>query len=541
LYNEDTVTKPVRILLLAAALLPLAATDGRGPRFYPDDPLHVEPPPRNVEKVLGRKFSDYYDFFYSSFGNPANVDPRAPIPRAQAVNTLDEAMDSAWWQRRHYYQPMTIDEMVRGPGNVTPPSPTGKWIVTGAKNEGITPGFTIVDENKNKYYLKFDPEKNPEMASAPDVLVARIFYALGYNVPDNYIVEFDPARLEIRDGTQLRDRLGNARPMSSRDVTEIMLNVPRNPNGSYRALASLNIAGEWAGPYRYWGTRKDDPNDTVPHEHRRDLRGLSVACAWVNHDDSRSVNTIDFVVEENGRRFVKHYLIDFGSTLGSGTQKANSPRSGFEYLWEFKPALVQFFTFGLVVPDWARAHYPDLPSVGRFEHEKFDALKWKAEYPNPAFSNRLPDDGFWMAKQVMAIGDEALRAIVRTGQYTDPAAEAWILECLIKRRDKIGKAFFNEVLPLDRFTVQDGRLDFENLAVKHGFVSEPAYKVAWAVFDNLTHERSPIPGAAAFDIPASGAEFIAASIHGDEPRKSVDVFLRLRDGRREVVGIERHW
>lgn len=524
-----------------AVLAPLAATDGRGPRFYPDDPLHVEPPPRNVGKVLGRKFSDYYDFFYSSFGNPSGRDPRAPIPRAQAVNTLDEAMDSAWWQRRHYYRPMTVDQLVRGPGGDTPPSPTGKWLVTRAKSEGITPGFTIRDEKDNEYYLKFDPEEHPEMASAPDVLVARLFYALGYNVPDNYIVELDPDRLEIRKGTKLKDNLGRSRELTSRDVTEIMMNVPRKDNGRYRALASRTIPGEWAGPYRYWSTRKDDPNDTVPHEHRRDLRGLSVAAAWVNHDDSRSVNTIDFVVEENGRRFVKHYLIDFGSTLGSGTQKANSPRSGFEYLWEFKPALVQFFTFGLVVPEWAKAYFPNLPSVGRFEHEKFDALKWKAEYPNPAFSNRLPDDGFWMAKQVMAIGDEALRAIVRTGEYSDPQAEAWVLECLIKRRDKIGRAFFNEVLPLDRFAVDQGRLQFEHLGAKHGFMKEPPYRVEWAVFDNLTHERSPIGGAAGFDVPASGAEFIVAAIRGDEPRKSVDVFLRLRDGRREVAGIERHW
>lgn len=533
--------KPLPILLLAAALIPLVATNGRGPRFYPDDPLHVEPPPRHVEKVRDRKFSDYYDFLYSTFGNPAKVDPKAPIPRAQAVNTLDEAMDSSWWQRRHYYHPMSIDELVRGPGGMDPPSPDGKWTVTRAKNEGITPGFTIRDARDREYYLKFDPVNHAEMASAPDVLVARIFYALGYNVPDNYIVELDPSRLEIRKGAKLKDNLGNAREMDSRDITEILLKVPRNERGFYRALASRTITGDWAGPFRYWGVRRDDPNDTVPHEHRRDLRGLGAACAWVNHDDSRSVNTIDFVATEGGRRFVKHYLIDFGSVLGSGTQKANSPRSGFEYLWEFKPALVQFLTFGLAVPEWARAHFPDLPSVGRFEYEKFDPLTWKPEYPNPAFSNRLPDDAFWMAKQIMALDDEALRAIVRTGQYSDPKAEAWVLECLIKRRDKIGRAFFGQVLPLDRFAVRGGRLAFENLAVKHGFAAEPAYQAEWAVFDNLTHERTPIAGAGGFEIPASGAEFIAASIRGGDPKKSVDVYLRLRGGQREVVGIERHW
>ena len=97
--SENAVKKAIHTFVLLAALLPLAALPGGEPRFYPDDPLLVEPPPRNVGKILGRKFSDYFDFLYSSFGNPTGVDSKAPVPRAQAVNTLDEAMDSAWWQR----------------------------------------------------------------------------------------------------------------------------------------------------------------------------------------------------------------------------------------------------------------------------------------------------------------------------------------------------------------------------------------------------------------------------------------------------------
>jgi hypothetical protein len=162
LCSEDAVKKAIHtILFWLAALVPLAALPAGEPRFYPDDPLLVGAAPRNVGKILGRKFSDYFDFFYSSFGNPTGVDPRAPVPRAQAVNTLDEAMDSAWWQRRHYYRPMTTEELVRGPGGDRPPSPTGKWTVTSPKNEGVTPGFTIVDETGEKYFLKFDPIGHP--------------------------------------------------------------------------------------------------------------------------------------------------------------------------------------------------------------------------------------------------------------------------------------------------------------------------------------------------------------------------------------------
>lgn len=512
-----------------------------GRKFHDDDPLVAEPAPRNADKILGRKFSDYYDFFYSSFGNPARRDSKSPVPKAGAITTLDEAIESSWWRQRHYYKPMTTEDLVRGPGNDNPPSMDGKWTVTSAKSEGITPGFTIKDSRGVLYFIKFDPKRYPEIATAPDVLVASLFHALGYNVPDNYIVEFDIDQLEIAEGTKLTDSLGKSREMTRRDVTEIMISVPRAKSGKFRAIASLGIRGQWAGPFRYWGTRKDDPNDVVPHEHRRDLRGLKVACAWVGHDDSRSINTVDFVDTENGVKFVKHYLIDFGSTLGSATDKPNSPRSGFEYLWEFKPAFVQFISLGMYVPVWARAHFPNLPSVGRFEHERFDAVEWRPEYPNPAFQNCRPDDGFWMAKQIMAITDDQIRAIVKTGQYSDPRAENWVTECLIKRKEKIGRAYFALLLPLDRFRVENGTLHFENLAVQHGFDKEPPYTVAWTNFDNERNAHREIRGATGLQIPDSGERYIAATIHGAEPKKQVVVYLRGSGRNREVVGIDRLW
>lgn len=510
-------------------------------RFYADDPLLVEPPPISVKDMLGRKFSDYFDFLVSSFGNPGNADPKAPIPRAQALNTLDEAMDSAWWQRRHYYKPMPVEDLVRGVGNSHPPSMAGKWVVVKAKNEGITPGFTIKDSRNQSYFVKFDPTEYPEIATAPDVIVSKIFHALGYNVPEYYIVEFDPEILEVGEGTKVEDRLGQKRPMTARDVTEILMNVPKTRDGKYRAVASVELKGEWVGPFRYWGTRKDDPNDVVPHQHRRDLRGMGVAAAWVNHDDSRAINTIDFVVTESGRRFVKHYLIDFGSTLGSATSKPNSPRSGFEYMWSFKPALAQFASLGLYVPGWARAHYPNYASAGRFEHERFDPLKWKPEYPNPAFMNCRPDDGFWMAKQIMAFTDEQIRAIVKTGKYSDQRAENWIIECLIKRRDKIGRAYFGRVLPLDGFAVEDERLTFRNLAVQHGFEKEPAYQVHWTIFDNERETHDDLAAEKSLRIPRSDQPYIAATIRAEDPAKKVVVYLQGRGPSRRIVGIERFW
>jgi hypothetical protein len=300
------------------------------------------------------------------------------------------------------------------------------------------------------------------------------------------------------------------------------------------------------GPFRYRGTRRDDPNDVVPHENRRDLRGLRVFCAWLGHDDSRAVNTLDTLVQENGIQFIRHYLIDFGATLGSDSNWPNSPRSGNVYWFDWKTSAAQFFTLGLDVPRWARAKYPHLPAAGRFESDVFDPERWVPFYPNPAFDNYLPDDAFWAAKQVMAFTDEQIRAIVKTGEYSDPAAEKWVADCLIARRDKIGKAYFEGVLPLDHFALRQDRLVFEDLAVSYRLAAPRDYTVQWSRFNNETEQKTPLPGETTLTLPrqlqeAPSGEYFAADIYSGEKRKSVTVYVRKNAGLLEVVGVDRTW
>ena len=526
-----------------------------GPKFYPDDPLMVEPKPRDASKAVRRKISDYYDFFSQTFarmgeqqGEKVDGKITPPIP-AKAVNTLGEPMKSAWWEPRHYYKKLSIEELVRGPGNSSPPSKDGKWKVVKAKSEGVTPGFEILDSKGRRYVLKFDPLEYPEMSTAPDVLVSKLMYALGYHVPENYIVHFSREDLELAEDVQLLDASGRARKMTERDVTELLMRVPRDEDKRYRGGASLYLSGKPLGPYKYYGTRRDDPNDIVPHEHRRDLRGFYVACAWVNHDDSRAINSQDMLVTEGGVSYIKHHLIDFGATLGSSSSRPNSPRAGHEYLWDEKLAAKQFFSFGLAVPYWAKAKYPDhLPSVGRFESKVFRAKEYYPEYRNPAFVNMLPDDAFWMAKQVMALTDAEIRAIVKTGEYSDPEAEKWVADALIERRDKIGKAYFADVLPLDRFRVEGSKLAFDDLARKHGMTSSPGYvtsdagyRIAWSTFDNGSGASAPL-SARGMEIPqAPGASYLKAQVQGQDAKKTVTVYLRRGTGGWQVVGLERGW
>jgi hypothetical protein len=533
--------------ILGAALLgiPLLSTALHARKFYRDDPLEKEPPPLNVQQAKYRRISDAYDLLAGVLTRRGEQKTKARSIPAQAINTLGEVPDNAWYTNRHYYHPMSVEELVRGPGDQNPPDATGPLTVVSAKTEGVTPGFVMEDARGRRYQVKFDPEFNPEMATSADVIVSKFFHALGYNVPENYLFSFERSQLRLGPTATVRTAEGKRRRMTERDLTELFLKVPDKRHGRYRAVASLYLKGENLGEFRYHGMRADDPNDFVLHEHRRDLRGLGVFCAWLGHDDSRAINTLDMLVEEHGLKFIRHYLIDFGSTLGSASIGPNSPRSG-QYLFSWRESAAEFLSVGLYIPRWARAHYPNYPAVGRFEAEVFNPETWVPEYRNPAFKNRLPDDAFWAAKQVMAFTDEQIRAIVKTGQYSDPRAEQWIAACLIKRRDKIGKAFFSKLLPLDRFAVRDGKLDFEDLEIKHKFIGSRNYAVEWSRFNNDTETHTPIAGAAGLSLPpqlqeAATGSYFAAVISAIDRKRPVTVYLRKEPDGFKVVGIVREW
>jgi hypothetical protein len=187
----------------------------------------------------------------------------------------------------------------------------------------------------------------------------------------------------------------------------------------------------------------------------------------------------------------------------------------------------------------------DIQRLNGIEADKFDPVHWVPEYPNAAFENRLPDDEFWAVKQVMAFTDEDIRAIVRTAEYTDPKAEEYLVRTLILRRDKIGRAFLERVLPLDNFSVQrEGavwRLVFEDLGLKHGTAKTRELRVEWLELANSTGGCTPIAGASGFELPRATAPYIAADIVEAGGRRAVTVYVRQTGSTPEVVGIERRW
>ncbi|MGE3273882.1 MAG: hypothetical protein AB7O67_02135 [Vicinamibacterales bacterium] len=472
----------------AVALAVLAATvlTAARPAFYPDDPIAVDPETEDAAGVREWSISDQYDFLENTFAEPGS---RARI-RAVNVNTADEVPDSSWFTNRG--RALTADEVRRGPDETDGPA-DGPWTIVSGKTDGVTPGFTVRDTAGELWFIKFDPPSNPEMATGAEMIATKLFWALGYHVPENHLAVLDRSRLVLGPDATTRNDRGERQRLTAADVDRQLEKGARLRDGRYRVLASRGLPGRPVGPFRYYGTRPDDPNDIFPHEHHRELRGLRASAAWLNHDDSRSINTLDTVVEAGGRHLVRHHLIDFGSTLGSGSVIAQRLRPGNEYMWELTPTLRTIFTFGFWVRPWITVDYPDFPSVGRFEAAFFDPEAWKPEYPNPAFENARGDDLFWAARRITAISDEAIAAAVATADYSNPQAAAYLQSAILARRDKIGLTWLTAVNPLvDLVADRSGTVTFTNAAVAAGSATPArAYTARWFRFDNATGIATP--------------------------------------------------
>jgi hypothetical protein len=184
-----------------------------------------------------------------------------------------------------------------------------------------------------------------------------------------------------------------------------------------------------------------------------------------------------------------------------------------------------------------------LKAVGRFESVAFDADRWFPEYPNPAFLNRLPDDEFWMAKQIVNLRDEEIRCIVKTAHYSDPRASEWITRCLIERRNKIGRAVFAKVLPLDSFEVRDNRLEWVDVAAACGLGKPMEIRIRWSVFDNESEASAPISGARSARLPPMERDgyWMATLESPARPKQAVRVYIRKRGDETRVVGVDRTW
>ncbi|HMJ82380.1 MAG TPA: hypothetical protein VK504_04395 [Vicinamibacterales bacterium] len=535
-------------LCVAAALT--MASSAASPRFYGDDPVWREADTQDASAMKPLDVDLLADLATNLLG------PRTAVAdRAKNVNTVDEVPDSSWYTNRAGTQPLTPADVFRGPDTTPGPEP-GVWTVTSSKSDGVTAGFTIKDAKGQLWFLKFDPPGFRGMATGTEVAVTKLMWALGYHVPENHIAYMRREQLVLGNSAKFTPPGGKRRAMRLEDLDTLLQRTDREPDGAYRIVASKALPGTPIGRIRFFDTRPDDPNDIVPHEDRRELRGYGVFAAWLNHVDAKAINSLDTLITENGRSYVRHHLLDFGSALGSAGVGPADYWEGDEYLLEPRDTLKRMLSFGFAIPKWHTAPFHEAPSIGRFpaDNASFNPDLWKPRVPNQAFLHARADDKFWAAQKLMSLTTDLLRAAIKAGDFRDPASEGFLVRALAERRDAIGRAYLTAVNPIADPSLDDaGVLTFRNASVDADFAKAPAgYRAVWFRFDNVTARTVRIAETQARStrleapsgLPCHDGGFVKielSSIDGSRPSwaQPINVFFRYQQGQWQLVGLER--
>jgi hypothetical protein len=529
----------------------LLASPALAQRFLADDPVWRDRDDLPIDEPGEIELNTPYDVLEHTF--LVRPPKRGTVRPARNVNTLGEVPDSSWFTNRIGVRPMSFEEIARGPNRGDGPDFGAPWEVIRGKSGGITPGFTMRDGRGDVYFVKFDPPEYFGLSTGADVVGSKFFHAMGYFVPENWIVYFRDDQVRVAPGATMRVRGKKPQPMTDASLRALLREVARLPDGRVRAVMSRAVPGKPVGPHKYHGTRPDDPNDVIPHEDRRELRGYRVFSAWLNHDDSRSLNSINTYVKRGDKGYLLHYLQDFSSAFGSGSDwrrmiTPQNPRAGNEYVVDLAPVARTLFTLGIWQRPWHKVRYEVYPQVGAIEADFFDPDRWKPEYPNPAFDRMLPEDAAWAARIVARFTDEIVRTIVREGDFRAPEAEAHLVSVLLRRRDKVLARYLGASNPLGGFRLEAGALAFANHGEDAKLASVEGYDVEWSAFDNDTGAATSLGPASrtrdrSLPLPAGAGDYAMARLRTIAPAapawsRRVDVFVRMT-GAPTVVGVER--
>jgi hypothetical protein len=474
-------------LALATCGSPLPVPERPQPIAYADTlpiPEPAEREPNEVTRLVRVALSGEVS---AALGPRAWLGPRHP---ALNVDRFDDVPSSAWYERRNRDGSLTPAEVRRGPTTTGGPA-DGPLTIVSAKVAGISPGFTVKDARGDRYVLKFDPKGFLYLSSAAGVISNRLLHAAGYHVPEDYLFHFRFDRLRVDSGATYEDATLTERPLTLELAREALTRTDTLSDRSYVAVASKFVPGTPMGPFLFEGTRDDDANDWYPHEHRRELRGLRVVSAWINHVDMRFMNTLDAYVPPG---YLRHYLIDFAATLGSSTIRPHEPREGLEYNLDFWDSLGRLLTLGFYRVGWEGVEWePIHPTIGWMQGDTFEPRRWKANWPNKAFNNMTSADAYWGAKLVGSFDEAQVRAAVAAGELPDAWAADTLATILMTRRDAIVRHWYALVSPVEnpRVTDSDGLVAvvFDDFGLRDGSWTAERSRYEWRFEDPVTGAR----------------------------------------------------
>jgi hypothetical protein len=294
--------------------------------------------------------------------------------------------------------------------------------------------------------------------------------------------------------------------------------------------ASKWLPGVPLGPFRYVGTRRDDPNDVVAHEDRRELRGSRILAAWMNHFDSREQNSFDTWIaldpaHPRGTGYVRHYILDtndvVGGEAGDGGLEVFTSRLGFSYYADFKDIGLDFISFGTNVRPWERLKkVPGREEFGYFTADDFEPEDWKSGYPNAAFVRMTERDAAWMARRIARFTPEMIRAIAERAEFADATNADYLANVLVARQHKIIARYLTRLSSLADVAIDDhGRICATDLARTSGVFDASRFHYAASV--HALGRSTPIAVEASPDgrVCLTPASAVDPHWHDSDPRR----------------------
>jgi hypothetical protein len=414
---------------------------------------------------------------------------------AANANSLDEVADSSWFTNRIGTRRVSLEELTRGacsPALILDPDTAeeGSWVIDHGKTDGSSPGFRVNIKGKGKYLFKGEPPEQPEHPSAASVVGAAAYQAVGFNTSCEQIVYFRPSLLKLVPGLTHKGNFGAEEPFDQKVVDKILADSPHRGE-LVRMQASAWLEGYLIGPFTYKGTRPDDPNDIVPHEERRELRGGRLLAAWLDHFDAREQNSMDtWVSDARGAKpkpdgspgHVLHYYLDTSDCLGSEwAWEEISRRLGYSYIADWGDMARDLVTLGIPERPWDTVRRkPGMESFAFFDVAHFEPEGWKNEYPNAAFSRMTERDGAWMARILARLTPEDVVALGRMSKFTDSRKTDYLVQVLQGRLDRILQRYLTRLSPLADVRVEgrSDRLCAEDLARTRRLRPDAAFRFA---------------------------------------------------------------
>ncbi len=483
----------LRYWLAPMALLSVSACARPGWQTAPHDAQYQ----KSAEPRLHKKPSElrtpgwYESFYHSSFAQFGRVVSPGHYLQKQGgghdaldVNAFGQVPDSTWFENRIGRRDMTPQEVFRGSLGLEGPAP-GMLRVESIKSKGITPGLNLIDSAGQRWIAKFDHPAHPELGSGAEVVTSRLLWAAGYHVPENYVVRFHIERIHFGAGATATDKYDRKVTLTQARLDRLLKQLNPLPDGRIRAMFSRFLPGEPVGPFPLVGVRHDDPNDRIPHERRRTLRGLRLFYAWLNNTDATSGNSLDMFMRHARNRQVghlKHFLLDFGSALGATALGPKPLGEGYRHTFDWESIGRRYVGAGFYYPYWVTLRRNPFLSVGSIESEVFDPARWRPQYPNPSFEMADAGDLFWAGAILAKIRPVHVAAAVRAGEYTEEGAADFLTRVLIERQKKALTFAFERMLPLDDPRVEHGqRVVMTDLARRAGLRGDTPhrYRLDW--------------------------------------------------------------